>query len=81
MFEDHSDVIRDIALEAGLVSAAQSEEIWESHATTGKSFADSLADTGLADRATILQAVADHLHAQFYSAIPADPGDALAKIL
>ena len=81
MFEDHSDVIRDIALEAGLVSAAQSEEIWESHATTGKSFADRLADTGLADRATILQAVADHLHAQFYSAIPADPGDALAKIL
>jgi len=81
MFEDHSDVIRDIALEAGLVSAAQSEEIWESHATTGKSFADSLADTGLADRATILQAVADHLHAQFYSAIPADPGDALAKVL
>ena len=81
MFEDHSDVIRDIALEAGLVSAAQSEEIWESHATTGKSFAESLADTGLADRATILQAVADHLHAQFYSAIPADPGDALAKIL
>ena len=81
MFEDHSDVIRDIALEAGLVSAAQSEEIWESHATTGKSFADSLADAGLADRATILQAVADHLDAQFYSAIPADPGDALAKIL
>ncbi len=81
MFEDHSDVIRDIALEAGLVSAAQAEEIWESNATTGKSFSDSLVDAGLADRPTILQAVADHLHTQFFSTVPADPGDALTKIL
>ena len=73
MFDDHSDVIRDIALEAGLVTPAQAEEIWESHATTGKSFSDSLVDTGLADRPTILQAIADHLQVQFYSAVPADP--------
>ena len=51
MFDDHSDVIRDIALEAGLVTPAQAEEIWESHATTGKSFSQSLMDAGLADRA------------------------------
>lgn len=81
MFDDHSDVIRDIALEAGLVTPAQAEEIWESHATTGKSFSDSLVDAGLADRPTILQAIADHLHVQFYSAVPADPGDALTKII
>ena len=81
MFDDHSDVIRDIALEAGLVTPAQAEEIWESHATTGKSFSDSLVDAGLADRPTILQAIADHLQVQFYSAVPADPGDALTKIL
>jgi type IV pilus assembly protein PilB len=81
MFDDHSDVIRDIALEAGLVTPAQAEEIWESHATTGKSFSDSLVDAGLADRPTILQAIADHLQVQFYSAIPADPGEALTKLL
>jgi type IV pilus assembly protein PilB len=81
MFDDHSDVIRDIALEAGLVTPAQAEEIWESHATTGKSFCDSLVDAGLADRPTILQAIADHLHVQFYSAVPADPGEALVKLL
>ncbi len=81
MFDDHSDVIRDIALEAGLVTPAQAEEIWESHATTGKSFSDSLVDAGLADRPTILQAIADHLHVQYYSAVPADPGDALVKLL
>ncbi len=81
MFDDHSDLIRDIALEAGLVTPAQAEEIWESHATTGKSFSDSLVDAGLADRPTILQAIADYLHVQYYSAVPADPGDALVKLL
>jgi type IV pilus assembly protein PilB len=81
LFDDHSDVIRDIALEAGLVTPAQAEEIWESHATTGKSFSDSLVDAGLADRPTILQAIADHLQVQFYSAVPADPGEALTKLL
>jgi hypothetical protein len=53
MFEDHSDVMRDIALEAGLVDQTQSDELWESHATTGKSFADSLIDAGLAANATL----------------------------
>ena len=81
MFDDHSDVIRDIALEAGLVTPAQAEEIWESHATTGKSFSDSLVDAGLADRPTILQAIADHLQVQYYSVVPADPGEALTKVL
>jgi len=81
MFDDHSDVIRDIALEAGLVTPTQAEEIWESHATTGKSFCDSLVDAGLADRPTILQAIADHLQVQFYSTVPSDPGEALTKLL
>ena len=81
MFDDHSDVIRDIALEAGLVTPAQAEEIWESHATTGKSFCDSLVDAGLADRPSILQAVADHMQVQYSSAVPADPGEALTKLL
>jgi type IV pilus assembly protein PilB len=81
MFDDHSDVIRDIALEAGLVTPAQAEEVWESTATTGKSFGDSLVDAGFADRGAILQAIADHLGSPYYSAVPADPGEALVKLL
>jgi len=81
MFDDHSDVIREIALESGLVNQTQADEIWESHASTGKSFADSLVDSGLADRPTILQAVADHLQIQYYSVVPNDLTDELTKLL
>ena len=81
MFDDHSDVIRDIALEAGLVTPAQAEEVWESTGSTGKSFADSLVDAGFAERGAVLQAIADHLGAPYYSAVPADPGEALIKLL
>jgi type IV pilus assembly protein PilB len=81
MFDDHSDVIRDIALEAGLVTPAQAEEVWESTATTGKSFGDSLVDAGFAERGAILQAIADHLGSPYYSVVPADPGEALVKLL
>jgi type IV pilus assembly protein PilB len=81
MFDDHSDVIRDIALEGGLVTPAQAEEVWESTSTTGKSFFDSLVDAGFAERGAILQAIADHLGSPYYSTVPADPGDALVKLL
>ena len=81
MFDDHSDVIRDIALEARLVTPAQAEEVWESTATTGKSFADSLVDAGFAERGAILQAIADHLGSPYYAVVPVDPGEALVKLL
>jgi len=81
MFDDHSDVIRDIALEAGLVTPAQAEEVWESTATTGKSFVDSLVDAGFAERGAILQAIADHLGSPYYAVVPVDPGEALVKLL
>ena len=81
MLDDHSDLIRDIAIEAGLVDAGQAAELWESHASTGKSFADSLIDAGLADRPAILQAVADYLHVQYYAVVPATLGDDLLRLL
>ncbi len=81
MFEDHSDIIRDIAIEAGLLNQTQADEIWESHTTTGKSFADSLVDAGLADRPAILQAIADHLGVQYYSAVPVATDEEIPKIL
>ncbi len=81
MFDDHSDLIREIALEAGLVNQTQGDELWESHANTGKSFADSLLDAGLADRPAILQAIADHLQIQYYSVIPNNLADELTRLL
>ncbi|MFM8905571.1 MAG: GspE/PulE family protein [Verrucomicrobiota bacterium] len=81
MFDDHSDTIREIALEAGLVDAAQADELWESHATTGKSFADALLDAGLVDRPALLQAVADHLQVHFHSAVPVDAGSEILRLL
>ena len=81
MFDDHSDTIREIALEAGLVDAAQADELWESHATTGKSFAAALIDSGIVDRPALLQAVADHLQVQFYAAVPVDAGSEVLRLL
>jgi len=81
MFEDHSDIMRDIAIEGKLLDQTQADEIWESHATTGKSFADSLVDANLADRPTLLQAIADHLGVQFYSAVPTTDQDEISKVL
>ena len=81
MFDDHSDLLREIALEAGLVDQTQADEIWESQATTGKSFAAGLIDAGLADRPAILQAVADHLHVQYYSVVPAEPDAEVIRLL
>jgi type IV pilus assembly protein PilB len=81
MFDDHSDLLREIALEAGLVDQTQADEIWESQTTTGKSFAAGLIDAGLADRPAILQAVADHLHVQYYSVVPAEPDAEVIRLL
>lgn len=81
MFDDHSDLIRDLALEAGLVDASQSDEIWESHSTTGKAYADSLIDAGLVDRPSLLQSVADHLNVQYYSSVPLEVSEELMKLL
>lgn len=81
MFEDHSDIIREIAIEGKLVDQVQADEIWESHATTGKSFADSLIDANLTDRPSLLQAIADHLAVQFYSVVPVDTQEEITKIL
>jgi len=80
MFDDHSDSIRDLALEFHLANEAQSAEVWESHLSTGKAFADLLLDSGLTDRETLLQAVADSLGVPFYASIP-EPGAELARVL
>lgn len=80
MFDDHSDSIRDLALEFQLVNEAQAAEIWESHLSNGKPFADLLLDAGLTDRSTLLQAVADSLGVPYYATIP-EPDTELLRLL
>ncbi len=80
MFDDHSDSIRDLAVEFHLATEAQAAEVWEGHLATGKPFADLLLDAGLTDRETLLQAVADSLGVPFYSAIP-EPDPELGRVL
>lgn len=80
MFDDHSDSIRDLALEFQLVTEAQAADIWENHLSNGKPFADLLLDTGMTDRGTLLQAVADSLGVPYYAAIP-EPDAELLRLL
>jgi type IV pilus assembly protein PilB len=80
MFDDHSDSIRDLALEFQLVTEAQAAEIWESHLSNGKPFADLLLDAGMTDRGTLLQAIADSLGVPYYATIP-EPDAELLRLL
>ncbi len=80
MFDDHSDSIRDLAVEFRLATEAQAAEVWDGHLATGKPYADLLLDAGLTDRETLLQSVADSLGVPFYSAIP-EPDAELARVL
>ncbi len=80
MFDDHSDSIRDLALEFQLVTEAQATEIWENHLSNGKPFADLLLDAGMTDRSTLLQAIADSLGVPYYATIP-EPDAELLRLL
>ena len=80
MFDDHSDSIRDLALEFQLVTEAQAAEIWENHLSNGKPFADLLLDAGMTDRSTLLQAIADSLGVPYYATIP-EPDAELLRLL
>lgn len=80
MFDDHSDSIRDLALEFQLVNEAQATEIWENHLSSGKPFADLLLDAGMTDRSTLLQTIADSLGVPYYPTIP-EPDAELLRLL
>ena len=81
MFEDHNETLREIVSQAGLIPAAQIEEIWEAHMNTGKSFADSLVDSGLADRSAVLEAIAGYLGTEYVPIPPDRPDDTLLRLL
>lgn len=81
MFEDHNDTLRDIVAHADLLPAAQIDELWEAHLNTGKSFADTLVDSGLADRSALLEAIASHLGTEYMPIPPARVEDTLLRLL
>jgi len=81
MFDDHSDSLREIARSHHLVTDEQDAELWENHLSSGKSYADLLLDSGIADRPGILQAVADALGVPFYAAVPSDVDAEVTRIL
>lgn len=65
MFEDHNDTVYEIIKSAELLDLAQLDEINESHLHTGKSLADSVIDSGVVERSTVLNAVAEFLGYEF----------------
>ncbi len=81
MFEDHNETIRDIVTEANLLDEAQVQEIWDAHMQTGKSFADSLTDSGLVERPMLLEAMARHLNTEFVPVAPAEISEDLIRFL
>jgi type IV pilus assembly protein PilB len=81
MFDDHSDSLREIARSHHLVTDVQDAEIWENHLSSGKSYADLLLDSGIADRPGILQAVADELGVPFYASVPAEVDPEVVRVL
>ena len=70
MFEDHNDTVYEIISSAELLDKRQLDELNESHLHTGKSLADTVVDSGLIERTTLLSAVADYLGYEYISAPP-----------
>jgi type IV pilus assembly protein PilB len=81
MFDDHSDSLREIARSHHLVTDEQDAELWQNHLSSGKSYADLLLDSGIADRPGVLQAVADALGVPFYAVVPSDVDAEVTRIL
>jgi type IV pilus assembly protein PilB len=81
MFEDHNETIRDIVAQAALIPADQINELWESHFNTGKSFADTLVDSGMVERASVLEAIASHLGTDYVPIPPDKVDDSLLRLL
>jgi type IV pilus assembly protein PilB len=70
MFEDHNETVYDIIKNAELLEIEQLNEINESHLTTGKSLIDAVVDSGVVQRAAILQAVAEFLGFEYAEEVP-----------
>jgi len=81
MFDEHSETLKSIFEESGLVSREQLDDAWEEHRDLGKPFTDVLEDAGYFDRAQMLEAIAKNLGVDFISEIPATIDPSLIQIL
>lgn len=70
MFNEHSETLKNIFEESGLVSPERLDEAWEEHVDTGKAFTDVLEDAGDLDRSTILELIARNLNVDYVPEIP-----------
>jgi len=81
MFDEHSETLKSIFEESGLVSREQLDDAWEEHRDLGKPFTDVLEDAGYFDRAQMLEAIAKNLGVDFVSEIPSAIDPNLIQIL
>lgn len=81
MFNEHSETLKNIFEESGLVSREQLDEAWDEHAETGKAFTDILEDAGYLDRNTMLELIARNLNVEFVPAIPEHIDPDLLRII
>lgn len=70
MFDEHSETLKNIFEESGLISPEQLDEAWEEHVEIGKAFTDILEDAGYFDRDTMLELIARNLNVEFVSELP-----------
>ncbi|MBQ9758702.1 MAG: type II/IV secretion system protein [Opitutales bacterium] len=81
MFNEHSETLKNIFEESGLVSREQLDEAWDEHAETGKAFTDVLEDAGYFDRNTMLELIARNLNVEFVPEIPEHIDPDLLRII
>ncbi|MBQ9758471.1 MAG: Flp pilus assembly complex ATPase component TadA, partial [Opitutales bacterium] len=81
MFNEHSETLKNIFEESGLVSREQLDEAWDEHAENGKAFTDILEDAGYLDRNTMLELIARNLNVEFVPAIPEHIDPDLLRII
>ena len=65
MFNEHSETLKNIFEESGLVAREQLDEAWEEHIELGKAYTDILEDAGYFDRNTILELIARNLNVEY----------------
>jgi type IV pilus assembly protein PilB len=81
MFEDHNNSVIDILQKSGQFTPGQVEELQQAAQNTGKSLADTVLDTGLMDRPTLLKMVADYLQFEFMASVPSVLDEAATKAI
>jgi type IV pilus assembly protein PilB len=79
MFEDHNDTVYEIIKSADLLDENQLDELNESHLHTGKSLADAVIDSGLVERGSILEAIANFLGYDYLESPPKSVDEGLAQ--